>query len=98
MSRIVFEFAQSTIRTAKIAVKIPNADGEAGTGRWWDGETRRHGDARTPRRGTMCTYMNAIGGGGKGPNNLPINTDRTKVGDWEKFILVPCKCGTAKKR
>ena len=39
------------------------------------------------------TYFTAVGGGGKGEaaNKLPIHTDATKVGGWEKFILVPVK-------
>ena len=37
------------------------------------------------------TYLTAVGGGGHGEaaNKLPIHTDATKPGGWEKFLLVP---------
>src|SRR5216684_1289164 len=46
------------------------------------------------------TYMNAVGGGGKGEaaNKLPLHTDTTKAKAWEKFIVVPVKTGSGKKK
>jgi hypothetical protein len=39
------------------------------------------------------TYLTAVGGGGKGDaaNKLPVHTDATKVGGWERFLIVPMK-------
>lgn len=36
-------------------------------------------------------YVTAVNGGGMGEaaNQLPIHTDATSVGGWERFIIVP---------
>jgi hypothetical protein len=46
------------------------------------------------------TYLSAVGGGGKGEaaNKLPLHTDATKVGGWEKFVLVPLHSDHKKKK
>jgi hypothetical protein len=62
--------------------------------RSWETFTIEHvGKGLFAFRTAKGTYLTAVGGGGKGEaaNKLPLHTDATKIGGWEKFIVVPVK-------